>query len=200
MKKIITSTALALMLTTSAVAAPEMAKFGTVATQEKSDILASNFIGMRIYATESEVASDTPVATGAEKEWDDIGEVNDVVLGADGSVKAVILGVGGFLGAGEKDISVTMDQIKIVREADNANDYFLVVNANKAMLEEAPVYERMTMGDPATQQNTGTNAANQDNAACPKYNHRNSGQQFRQRHNHNRGNRQYHEPDCHDPG
>ncbi len=164
MKKIITSTALALMLTTSAIAAPEMAQFGTVATQEKGDILASNFIGMRIYATENEVAADTPVATGAEKEWDDIGEVNDVVLGTDGSVKAVILGVGGFLGAGEKDVSVTMDQIKIVRETDNANDYFLVVNANKAMLEEAPAYERITMDNTATQPKTGTNAANNDAA------------------------------------
>jgi sporulation protein YlmC with PRC-barrel domain len=37
-----------------------------------------------------------------------IGDVNDVLLDKSGQVSAVILGVGGFLGMGEKDVAATV--------------------------------------------------------------------------------------------
>lgn len=39
-----------------------------------------------------------------------IGDVNDVLLDKNGQVTAVILGVGGFLGMGEKDVAVRLNQ------------------------------------------------------------------------------------------
>jgi len=39
-----------------------------------------------------------------------IGDVKDLILEKDGKVSAAIIGVGGFLGAGEKDVAVPFDQ------------------------------------------------------------------------------------------
>nr|WP_319515195.1 PRC-barrel domain-containing protein [uncultured Cohaesibacter sp.] len=145
MKHILATTAVALMLSTSAYAQDKTADFKTYQPQEMSDVYASNFIGMRIYSAEKDYDSfgpDSVVSKGAEQEWDDIGEINDVVLSRDGEVKGVILGVGGFLGIGEKDVVVDMDSIKFVKEQDDEGDFFLVVNADKAALMDAPNYER----------------------------------------------------------
>ena len=147
MKRIITATAMSLMLTTSLYAANEVKPLQTYEFNESanmSDVLASDLIGMRIYSVEENYDrfnEDYQAQADEEKDWDDIGEVNDVILGFDGSVKAVILGVGGFLGVGEKDIALPMEQLKVVREQDDADSYFLVVNANKDVLTNAAAYE-----------------------------------------------------------
>jgi len=46
---------------------------------------------------------------GANNE--NIGEINDVLLNRSGQVAAVIIGVGGFLGIGEKDVAVPMSML-----------------------------------------------------------------------------------------
>lgn len=147
MKKIIVATAISLMVGTSALAGSHMSTAGYVETQARDDVLASKFIGARIYATEKEIEPNSSAEKGAESEWDDIGEVNDVLLAKDGSIKAVILGVGGFIGIGEKDVAVPMTLIKKVFEegADDKDDYFLVINANKQLLTDAPEFKRMAM-------------------------------------------------------
>ena len=40
---------------------------------------------------------------------DDLGEINNVVINENGNVVAVVIGVGGFLGIGEKDVGVPFD-------------------------------------------------------------------------------------------
>lgn len=140
MNRLIASTALALILTSPALADNHMATY--METAGAGDIYASDLIGMRVYATEAEVDADQAIAAGGEKEWDDIGEINDVVLGRDGSTKAVVLGVGGFLGIGEKDVALDMSSLKFVNEQDDPEDFFLVVNSSKVMLEEAPAFQR----------------------------------------------------------
>lgn len=144
MRRIIATTAMALMVSTAAFAESHSGMLKTYEVETKSDIYASNFIGMRVYANETEWDSwtaESRIETGAEKEWDDIGEVNDVILGRDGTVKAVVLGVGGFIGIGEKDVAVAMEQIKMVPEKDDEDDFFLVVKANKEMLTEAAPFK-----------------------------------------------------------
>jgi sporulation protein YlmC with PRC-barrel domain len=46
---------------------------------------------------------------GANNE--NIGEINDVLISRSGKVAAVIIGVGGFLGIGEKDVAVPMSML-----------------------------------------------------------------------------------------
>ncbi|WP_323803194.1 PRC-barrel domain-containing protein [Sulfitobacter litoralis] len=142
MKRILGTTAIILSLTGPAFADAHSAGFGTVTAQE-TDFFASDLIGMRIYNSETEVEANSTIAADGEKEWDDIGEINDVLLDAEGNVKAVILGIGGFLGMGERDVSVNMDEIRIVTEEGDMGDRFLVVTTSKEMLEQAPVFERM---------------------------------------------------------
>ncbi len=142
MKNIIAATALSLMMSTAAFA--QTTPFTTYQADIANDIYASELIGMRVYSAETDYdtfTAETTVAAGAETEWDDIGEVNDVILGRDGQVRAVILGVGGFIGIGEKDVALPMSAIKMVREADNADDFFLVVNTNKDALTGAEEFK-----------------------------------------------------------
>ena len=144
MKRIIASTALALMLGASTFVIDASAQMTTYEAQPTSDMYASELIGSRIYSAEKDFDSfdeNTMIEDGAEREWDDIGEINDVILGRDGQVKAVVLGIGGFIGIGEKDVAVPMDQIKTVREKDD-DDTFLVVKTNKEALEAAPEFKR----------------------------------------------------------
>lgn len=48
---------------------------------------------------------------------DKLGDINELILDKDGKVAAVIIGVGGFLGVGERDIAVSLSDIKFVEEA-----------------------------------------------------------------------------------
>ena len=109
-----------------------------------NDVLASNLIGMRVYAVDTDIDASQAYPADARKDWDDVGEVNDVVLDWDGSVKAVVLGVGGFLGMGEKDVAIEMASLRKVRESNDATDWFLVVNSSKEMLTNAPAYTKNT--------------------------------------------------------
>jgi hypothetical protein len=105
-----------------------------------NDVLASKLIGMRVYAVESDIDNTQNYPADARQNWDDIGEVNDVVLDWDGSIKAVVLGVGGFLGIGEKNVAIDMTSLSKVRESADSNDWFLVVNSSKQALTDAPAY------------------------------------------------------------
>ena len=67
-----------------------------------------------------------------------IGDVNDVILDRDGKIASVIVGVGGFLGLGEKDVALPFDQLKFT--TDNANDLVVTSTATKESLEAAPAY------------------------------------------------------------
>lgn len=109
-----------------------------------NDVLASSLIGMRVYAVEADVDDTQAYPADARKDWADVGEVNDVVLDWNGSIKAVVLGVGGFLGVGEKDVAIEMTSLRKVRESNDSNDWFLVVNTSKDMLTNAPGYTRDT--------------------------------------------------------
>lgn len=151
MNRILATTALVMIMAGGA-----YAQMGNYQAQP-NDIEASDFLGQRIYATDEMPADNTTLADGAEKDWDDVGEINDVILGRDGQIKAVVLGVGGFLGLGEKNVAVPMQDVKFVKNGDAADDYFLVVNANKDVLTNAPGY--VSVEDKAAQQTAANDAA-----------------------------------------
>jgi sporulation protein YlmC with PRC-barrel domain len=67
-----------------------------------------------------------------------IGEVMDVLVSQDGKIDALIVGVGGFLGAGEKDVAVPFTAIK--HAAKNGKVY-LTMNATKDQLKAAPGFK-----------------------------------------------------------
>ena len=67
-----------------------------------------------------------------------IGTIDELVLNADGKVADVVLGVGGFLGAGEKRVAVPMADLK-----RGKNDHF-VLAATKDSLKQMANFEFKT--------------------------------------------------------
>lgn len=151
MRKFLATTALVAVMSTGATgvfAAAHSSMFMNEAAQ--GEMRASEFIGMRLYAAEVSddevknlrVRDNMLVSGDDEREWNDIGEVNDVLLTRDGNVGAVLVDIGGFLGLGEKTVAVGMDQIKFVSENDEGEgEYFLVINSTQDALESAPEFD-----------------------------------------------------------
>lgn len=140
MKRFMTTAATALILSTAAYAEQHTGGvFADYSADTAVDLYASDLLGARIYASENAVEGYEP---GDEGEWDDLGEINDMIMNPDGSVQVVILGIGGFLGVGERDVAIQMSDLQIVRDGDDATDYFLVVQANREMIEGAPEFSR----------------------------------------------------------
>lgn len=107
----------------------------------KMDLHASELIGSRVYATEAEINTDNTFDK-ADADWDDIGEINNLLVSRDGKINAVIVGVGGFLGLGEKNVALRMSELRFLKKSgDDADDYFVVVKSNKEQLEQAPEYK-----------------------------------------------------------
>jgi sporulation protein YlmC with PRC-barrel domain len=67
-----------------------------------------------------------------------IGEIPDVLLSKDGKVDAFIVSVGGFLGAGEKDVAVPFSA---VRGAEKNGKWYLTMNSTKDALKAAHGYK-----------------------------------------------------------
>ena len=67
-----------------------------------------------------------------------IGEIMDVLVAKDGQVQAAIVGVGGFLGAGEKDVAVSFNSIKKTMKNDKV---YLTLDTTKDALKKAPGFK-----------------------------------------------------------
>jgi sporulation protein YlmC with PRC-barrel domain len=97
----------------------------TPPTQEvKGAWHASDFMNSRVYNMAGE----------------SVGDVSDLVLDESGKVTAVIVGVGGFLGIGQKSVSMAADQVKRMLHSDG-KPYF-TINMTKEQLQSAPAYAK----------------------------------------------------------
>jgi sporulation protein YlmC with PRC-barrel domain len=65
---------------------------------------ASKLVGVNVYNNDNEK----------------IGDISEILLDTSGKVSGVIIGVGGFLGLGQHDVLVHMDQLKFVNEPRSA--------------------------------------------------------------------------------
>ncbi|QCK86106.1 hypothetical protein E8L99_10260 [Phreatobacter aquaticus] len=67
---------------------------------------------------------------------DNIGDVTNFVMSTDGRISHVVLGVGGFLGIGEKSVAVAWTEIRWMR--DSKGKLFGIVQRTKDQLQSAP--------------------------------------------------------------
>jgi putative membrane protein len=130
--------------------APAPSKIDYVTRQEPTDWSAQALIGKSVKNMQDET----------------LGDINNVVLNEKGDVVAVTIGVGGFLGLGEKDVGVPFDALKFrtaaevesqagtdnptkeeraeeKREARNDTEHknmVIVLNATREQLENAPSF------------------------------------------------------------
>jgi hypothetical protein len=69
-----------------------------------------------------------------------IGDVNDVLFDQQGKVEAYVIGVGGFLGIGAKDVALAPSAFQATK--DSNNNERLKLSMTKDQLEKAPAFER----------------------------------------------------------
>ncbi len=67
-----------------------------------------------------------------------VGDINDAIISLDGTVEGVVLGVGGFLGIGEKRVAIEMQQLSV--QMDEDGDPRLIIDTTREALEEAPEF------------------------------------------------------------
>jgi len=126
------------------------------ATEENADAaltpdeptIATAFIGTSVYSSE-------------DPESDNIGDVNDLIIGDNGMITHAVIGVGGFLGIGEKDVAVPFADLQVV---ERDGDVRLIYAATKEQLEAAEPFDR-TAYDPRAR--AAEDQALADQAAAP---------------------------------
>lgn len=92
-------------------------------TLQQGDLRASRLIGMAV----SNAAGES------------IGDINEIVLTQDGKVGAVVVGVGGFLGMGEREVAIPFSSLKMVADSNGATT--VSVDATRDSLAGAPAWQ-----------------------------------------------------------
>jgi len=78
-------------------------------------LLPDTFYSGKLLAT-NWLASDTMDTSVHNLQKEKIGEVKDLIIDGDGRVVAAVVGIGGFLGMGEKDVAITFSAKRNVSE------------------------------------------------------------------------------------
>lgn len=93
-------------------------------------VLTAGLIGQTVYNSSKDDAAS-------------IGQIRDVVLNPEGRAESAVIAVGGFLGVGEKEVAVGLDQLSWVEKPDKKR--WLVITTSKEELEKAPAYDRSVL-------------------------------------------------------
>jgi sporulation protein YlmC with PRC-barrel domain len=105
--------------------APKTPVTGQILKQDENTILANDLIGRNVYEPDNKTK---------------IGSISDLVLSKDGkSVHGFVIGVGGFLGIGEKDVALQIDRLKM--SADPKAGLRLSTDVKKDELANAPAFK-----------------------------------------------------------
>jgi sporulation protein YlmC with PRC-barrel domain len=99
--------------------------------QGSGDWLASDLLGKAVVNTKNET----------------IGDVDNLVTDANGKIVALVIGVGGFLGLGEKEVAVRFEDLELSR--DENSEVKVMANFNEETLVSAPDFETLHEQDVA---------------------------------------------------
>jgi len=111
----------ALMIAVSPAAAQTPA---FVDMQNNTEVLGTDFIG-------------TPVN---DKSGQQIGKIANLVFDQNGRIELAVIGVGGLLGIGEKEVAVPFDALK---SEEAGGKHVFVIDATKDQLKAAPAYQTL---------------------------------------------------------
>ena len=132
MRKLLAATALATLAAGSAYAAETVVDPAAPKTMARfvtsiADVVpASELIGETVYGS---------TAPNAEV----IGEIDELYVDAKGDMQLAVIGVGGFLGVGEKDVAVNFEDLKWAVDQDG--DRYAVLETTKEELTGAPEFK-----------------------------------------------------------
>lgn len=137
MKNLIASTIAALVLGTASFAAAPASALSPDTAQAML-VLSSYLTGQTPEQTSAKDFIGQSVLNSA---GDSIGKVDDLVIGGDGGLVAAVIGVGGFLGVGQKDVAIPMSNIVVSRLTDGSLRLSTLETAES--LKAAPVYRSL---------------------------------------------------------
>jgi len=158
MKKLLATTALVTMIsmpvyaqqtstdTTTGGTAPQsgmMQGDGLMVQHQGIDMQASDLIGHAIYikgVNDSTDLTATDIADAPDT-WENVGEIGDIVISADGQPKSVVLDAGGFLGMSEKHVETSFDELTFVPDSNEEGEYFIVYTGDRSALEQTEAYD-----------------------------------------------------------
>jgi hypothetical protein len=108
-----------------AVEVPKAPVPGQILVQDANTVLAKqDLIGQTVYAADKAK----------------IGSISDLILSKDGkSVEGFVIGVGGFLGIGEKSVALKMDRLKMASGADGTMQ--LSMDMSEDELSNTPTFK-----------------------------------------------------------
>jgi len=97
---------------------------GQILVQDANTILAKELIGQTVYAPDKAK----------------IGSISDLILSKDGrTVEGFVIGVGGFLGIGEKSVAMKLDRLNMTTDADGRLQ--LTMDVKKEELTNTPTFK-----------------------------------------------------------
>ncbi|WP_026613000.1 PRC-barrel domain-containing protein [Ensifer aridi] len=125
--------------TTPAPAPGEQAQ--TPAPADKSTEMAAGEATYLTEQAEDQISANTYIGQSVYNPNDEsIGEINDLIIKKEGGVAAAVVGVGGFLGIGEKNVAVPFDKIEVTEDAE-ANTMKLTTTETAESLKAAPEFK-----------------------------------------------------------
>ena len=114
---------------------------GSVNAEENSDAMEATYLTETPAGTfHSDALTGNQVKSSVEDD-EDIGTITDLIIGEDGQINAVVVGVGGFLGMGEKNVAIGWDSLELTKDEDGES-YVISVNASEDALQAAEEYHR----------------------------------------------------------
>jgi sporulation protein YlmC with PRC-barrel domain len=132
----------------------------------RADLLASELMGHAVHVRRATTGSAGVDQTGMTTSrgtreiavidrarldgMDSIGQISDIVFSHDGEMQALVIGVGGFLGMGERDVAVGMNRVSFARAGDNSGEMLVIVDIAADTLGTAPAYDRSAVAGAAT--------------------------------------------------
>lgn len=122
----------------------EMGTYSGVVENELGNrfIRAENIIGAQIYTQymeyEEDLWNDTDYYETLDTDWENIGEISDIVLSRNGEIVGVIAEVGGWLDIGDEHVVIDIDDLKTVGEPVNNQwgDLSFVTPLSEEQLEQ----------------------------------------------------------------
>ncbi|RAI03689.1 hypothetical protein DLJ53_04180 [Acuticoccus sediminis] len=78
---------------------------------------------------------DATVFNAADEE---VGDVNDMIITSDGKIEGVVIGVGGFLGVGEKNVAIELSRLEMTQDEDGDTTFMADLTAEE--LKAAPEF------------------------------------------------------------
>lgn len=74
--------------------------------------------------------------------WQMAGDIDDVIITREGEVRALLVDAGGFLGMGETEKRVDLDNVRFVRDSDDEGEFFVVFTGDRQMFQEQQNYDQ----------------------------------------------------------